>query len=113
MNSQDKLIALQEIIKNRKEKDPQESYVAFLLASGNDKILKKIIEEAGEVLMAGKESQYQENGKPHLVYEVADLLFHCMVLLVYHGLSIETVLEELHQREGISGLAEKAARFSE
>ena len=112
MASQDTLIALQETIRSRKEKNPKESYVASLFAVGKDKILKKVIEEAGEVLMASKDSQHQEEENSHLVYEVADLLFHCMVLLVYHNSGIEAVLAELHRREDISGLTEKATRSS-
>ena len=70
-----------------------------------DAILKKIGEEATEVMLASKGGD-----KTHLVYEIADLWFHCMVLLAQHGLSTEDVMNELARREGLSGIAEKAGR---
>jgi len=75
------------------------------LAYLRDKILKKVIEEAGETLMASK-----DGGGEHLVYEVADLWFHTMVLLAHHGLRAEDVVNELARRQGLSGLVEKASR---
>ena len=96
---------LQNVIDSRKGADPESSYVAQLFHKGGDKILKKVIEEAGEVLMAAKDGD-----KAHLVYETADLWFHCMVLLSAHGLRAEDVVNELARRQGLSGLAEKAAR---
>lgn len=99
------LTEIQNVIDARKEQDPETSYVAQLLHKGEDKILKKVIEEAGEVLMASK-----DGGGEHLIYETADLLFHNMVLLAHHGLRIEDVLAELARRQGLSGLAEKASR---
>ena len=85
--------------------DPAASYVAALLAKGDDAILKKIGEEATEAVMAGKD------GDPRrIAAEVADLWFHCLVLLARHGLSPADVLAELARREGTSGHAEKAAR---
>lgn len=84
---------------------PVRTYVAQLLHKGEDKILKKVIEEAGEVLMASKDKD-----PSHLVYEVADLWFHTMILLTHHDLKAEDVLDELSRRQGLSGLAEKAAR---
>ena len=99
------LSEIQNVIDSRKGGNPDESYVAGLLAKGGDKILKKVIEEAGEVLMASK-----DGGGEHLVYEVADLWFHTMVLLAHHGLRAEDVVNELARRQGLSGLAEKAAR---
>ncbi|MFV2029089.1 phosphoribosyl-ATP diphosphatase [Neisseria sp. S1] len=104
----DVLSRVQDVIDSRKEGDPQSSYVAQLLHKGEDKILKKVIEEAGEVLMASK-----DGGSEHLVYEVADVWFHTMVLLAHHGLRVEDVIQELARREGLSGLAEKAARQGE
>ncbi|MGZ8256747.1 MAG: phosphoribosyl-ATP diphosphatase [Gallionella sp.] len=89
----------------RKTAAPDSSYVAKLFAKGEDAILKKVIEEAGEVLLASKDGDAQ-----HLVYEVADLWFHSMVLLAHHGLSADDVLRELARREGLSGLVEKANR---
>lgn len=101
----DVLARIQDVIDSRKGGDPDSSYVAQLLHKGEDKILKKVIEEAGEVLMASK-----DGGGEHLVYEVADLWFHSMVLLTHHGLRAEDVANELARRQGLSGLAEKAAR---
>jgi len=89
----------------RKGADPASSYVAGLFAKGNDAILKKVAEEAAETLMAAKDGD-----KLHLVREIADLWFHTLVLLSYHGLSPDDVLAELRRREGISGIDEKAAR---
>lgn len=81
------------------------SYVEKLFSKGEDAILKKIGEEATEVLLAAKSGDAQ-----HLVYETADLWFHCMVLLAQHNCSAQDVLQELARREGVSGLEEKAIR---
>ena len=99
---------LTDTIEARKQAAPDSSYVAKLFSKGENAILKKIGEEATEVLLAAKGGD-----RTHLVYETADLWFHCMVLLVHHGLSAEDVLNELARREGISGLEEKAARKAE
>ncbi|PSJ80923.1 phosphoribosyl-ATP diphosphatase [Neisseria iguanae] len=99
------LSEIQNVIDSRKGQNPEESYVAQLLHNGKDKILKKVIEEAGEVLMASKDGEAE-----HLVYETADLWFHSMVLLAHHGLRVEDVVAELARRQGLSGLVEKAAR---
>jgi phosphoribosyl-ATP pyrophosphohydrolase len=89
----------------RRGADPGSSYVASLFAKGDDAILKKIGEEATETVMAGKD------GDPaRITAEVADLWFHCLVLLARHGLSPADVLAELARREGTSGIAEKAGR---
>ena len=103
--SNDTLQRLTETIAARKSAAPESSYVAKLFSKGDDAILKKVIEEAGEVLLAAKDGDNQ-----HLVYEVADLWFHCMVLLAHKGLSADDVLNELARREGVSGIAEKASR---
>lgn len=103
--SDDTLQRLTETIEARKNAAPESSYVARLYSKGDDAILKKVIEEAGEVLLAAKDGDRQ-----HLVYEVADLWFHSMVLLAHKGLSADDVLQELARREGVSGIAEKAAR---
>ena len=87
--------------------DPQISYVAKLLAKGQDSVLKKVGEEATELVMASKDGQNER-----VVAEMADLWFHCLVLLTYHGLRPEDVLGELDRREGLSGLVEKASRKS-
>jgi phosphoribosyl-ATP pyrophosphohydrolase len=92
-------------IEARKTADPAASYVAALLARGEDAVLKKIGEEATETVMAAKD------GEPRrIVAEVADLWFHCLVLLARHGLGPDDVLSELARREGVSGHAEKASR---
>ena len=96
---------LGETLAARKEADPSSSYVAGLMAKGEDAILRKVAEESAETLLASKEGD-----KLHLVREVADLWFHSMVLLAWHGLRPDDVLAELHRREGISGIDEKASR---
>ena len=92
-------------IMERRGADPSSSYVASLLAKGGDAILKKIGEEATETVMAAKDGD-----KLRLTAEVADLWFHCLVLLASHGLGPKDVRAELERREGTSGLAEKASR---
>jgi len=89
----------------RKGASAESSYVAKLFSKGEDAILKKIGEEATEVLLAAKSGD-----KVNLVYETADLWFHCMVLLEQHGLNANDVLQELARREGVSGIAEKMSR---
>lgn len=103
----DVLKTVADTLEARREASPQSSYVASLFHKGEDAILKKVIEEAAETIMASKDKD-----KLHLVREVADLWFHSMVLLTYHGLRPEDVLMELHRREGISGIDEKASRPS-
>lgn len=101
----DILARLAATLASRKGADPGTSYVAALFAKGDDAILKKIGEEATETVMAAKD------GDPaRIVSEVADLWFHCLVLLARHGLTPADVLSELARREGTSGHAEKAAR---
>jgi phosphoribosyl-ATP pyrophosphohydrolase len=92
-------------IEARKRSSTEKSYVARLLAEGEDAVLKKIGEEATETVLAAKGGD-----RLHLVRETADLWFHCMILLARHGLGPGDVLAELQRREGISGLDEKAAR---
>ena len=99
------LARLAATIEARKDADPQSSYVASLFARGDDAILKKIGEEATETVMAAKDGD-----KIRIAAEVADLWFHCLVLLVRHGLGPADVLSELERREGTSGHTEKAAR---
>jgi phosphoribosyl-ATP pyrophosphohydrolase len=89
----------------RRGTDPASSYVASLLAKGDDAILKKIGEEATETVMAGKDGD-----KLRIVSEVADLWFHCLVLLARHDMGPDDIRREFVRREGISGHAEKAAR---
>jgi phosphoribosyl-ATP pyrophosphohydrolase len=101
----DILDRLAEILEARKTADPQSSYVAKLYAKGTDAILKKVGEEAAETIIAAKGGDRQQ-----IVYETADLWFHCMVMLAQAGLHPQDVLDELARREGLSGIAEKAAR---
>jgi len=96
---------LGETIAARRAADPSTSYVASLFSRGEDVILRKLSEEATEVLLASKEGD-----KLHLVREAADLWFHTLVLLAWHDLSADDVLGELRRREGISGIDEKASR---
>ncbi|MEO5701103.1 MAG: phosphoribosyl-ATP diphosphatase [Casimicrobiaceae bacterium] len=101
----DVLDRLAAVIASRRDTDPGRSYVAALFAKGDDAILKKIGEEAAETIMAGKD------GDPaRITAEVADLWFHCMVLLARFGLSPADIRTELARREGLSGISEKAAR---
>ena len=112
MSSTDALMRLAEVLESRKPAnggDPEASYVARLLHKGPDAFLKKVGEEATEVVMAAKDV---DHGAPasKLVYEVADLWFHTMVALAHYGLSPADVVNELVRREGLSGLEEKALR---
>lgn len=112
MNSVDSLARLAEVIESRKPArggDPEASYVARLLHKGPDAFLKKIGEEATEVVMAAKDME--RGGEPaKLVGEVADLWFHCMIALAHYGLKPADVVAELQRREGLGGLEEKALR---
>ncbi len=103
--SQDILKRLTETLEARKSAAPDSSYVARLHAKGLDAILKKIGEEATETVMAAKDGQSEK-----IIYEVADLWFHTLVLLSYKGLTAQDVLNELARREGVSGIEEKASR---
>jgi len=103
----DVLDRLAAVIASRRGAEPSSSYVAALFAKGDDAILKKIGEEATETVMAAKDGD-----KLRLTAEVADLWFHCLVLLARHGLGPDDVRAELSRREGTSGLAEKAGRKS-
>jgi phosphoribosyl-ATP pyrophosphohydrolase len=105
LSGNDTLARLAEVVEARKGGDPDKSYVARLFNKGQDAILKKIGEEATETVMAGKDGDKQK-----IVYEVADLWFHSMLLLSAHGLKPADVLAELERREGLSGLEEFAAR---
>lgn len=102
---QDILKRLTEMLEARKRASSESSYVAKLFNKGEDAILKKIGEEATEVILASKTGD-----KSHLVYETADLWFHCMVLLAKHDLNADDVLNELARREGLSGIEEKENR---
>lgn len=99
---------LASVLEQRKRADPASSYVARLHHDGLDAILKKVAEESFEVLMAARDGD-----REHLVYEIADLWFHTLVLLSHEGLGPQDVLDELARRFGTSGLEEKARRGNE
>lgn len=105
MSNESTLEKLASILEARKSANAEESYVASLYKAGLDKILEKVDEEANETLLAAKEEDLN-----HLVYEVADLWFHCMVLLAHKNTSYKAVLNELDNRFGVSGLEEKSQR---
>jgi phosphoribosyl-ATP pyrophosphohydrolase len=105
ITAQDALARLAEVIEARRGGDPDKSYVARLFAKGVDAMLKKVGEEATEVVMAGKD------GVPSkIVAETADLWFHSMLVLAAFGLKPQAVIDELQRREGLSGLEEFASR---
>ncbi|HEY0959153.1 MAG TPA: phosphoribosyl-ATP diphosphatase [Novosphingobium sp.] len=101
----DTLARLETIIAARRNADPESSYVARLNARGVGKIAQKVGEEAVEAVIAALEDDRQG-----LVGEAADLLFHLLVLLAAKDVPLAEVLAELDRREGVSGIAEKAAR---
>ena len=108
----DALARLAQVIESRKPANggnPEKSYVSRLLHKGPDAFLKKIGEEATEVVMAAKDADHGASTQP-LVGEVADLWFHSMIALAHYGLSPADVVAELVRREGLSGLEEKALR---
>ncbi|MDF3833708.1 phosphoribosyl-ATP diphosphatase [Cupriavidus basilensis] len=115
-SSADVLARLAAVLESRKPEnggDPDKSYVARLFHKGDDAILKKIGEEATETVMAAKDARAAGLGQEavgKVVYEVADLWFHSMVLLARFGLQPADVVNELARREGLSGLEEKAQR---
>jgi phosphoribosyl-ATP pyrophosphohydrolase len=111
-NSSDALARLAAIIESRKAAnggDPQTSYVARLLHRGPDAFLKKIGEEATEVVMAAKDADHGGDRRK-IVGEMADLWFHGMIALAHYGLTPADVIAELELREGTSGIEEKALR---
>lgn len=112
LSSQDALARLAAVIESRKPAhggDPEKSYVSRLLHKGPDAFLKKIGEEATEVVMAAKDVDHGAD-KSKIVYEVADLWFHSMIALAHYGLTPADVITELVRREGTSGIEEKALR---
>ncbi len=102
---QDILNSLSQILEQRKQASPDESYTAKLFSEGVDSILKKVGEEATETVIASK-----SGNKAAIIHEVADLWFHTMVLLKHHDLDYDDILNELESRFGLSGLEEKANR---
>ncbi|MBC7513239.1 MAG: phosphoribosyl-ATP diphosphatase [Herminiimonas sp.] len=108
----DTLKRLAEVIESRKPAnggDPAASYVARLFQKGDDAILKKIGEEATETVMAAKDARVDGDASK-VLYECADLWFHCLIMLAQFDLTPQQVLDELARREGISGIEEKAGR---
>jgi phosphoribosyl-ATP pyrophosphohydrolase len=103
--SQDVLARLAEVIAERRNGDPDKSYVARLFRKGTDSMLKKVGEEATEVVIAAKDGRREQ-----IVYEMADLWFHSMIVLAQFDLTPADVLAELQRREGLSGLQEFAQR---
>lgn len=93
------------VILDRKANPDESSYTASLMKKGLDAVLKKVGEEATELVIAGKGGSRKE-----IVYETADLLFHTLVLLGYHDIPPEEIYLELRRRFGISGIAEKNSR---
>lgn len=108
----DSLAALARVIESRLPQnggDPATSYVARLLHKGTDAFMKKIGEEATEVVMAAKDADAGGDSR-QVVSEVADLWFHCMIALAHYGLSPADVVAELERRAGTSGIEEKSLR---
>jgi phosphoribosyl-ATP pyrophosphohydrolase len=105
MSVDDILERLAAVIESRKGAKPDKSYVARLLAEGEDAVLKKLGEEATETVMAAKDGD-----RRRIVAETADLWFHCLIMLAHYGLRPSDVLMELRRREGMSGVDEKASR---
>ena len=103
--SDDIIERLVKVLESRKGAEPETSYVASLYDKGLDSILKKIGEESVETIIAAKTGD-----KEQIVYETADLWFHCLVLLAQQNIDARRVLEELERRFGLSGIDEKAAR---
>jgi len=99
------LDAVYQVVLDRKANPSDSSYTASLMQKGLDKILKKLGEEATEVVIAGKGGVREE-----IVYETADLFFHTLVLLGYKDIPLDAVFDELRRRFGLSGLEEKASR---
>lgn len=108
MQHDDILQAIYQLILERKAHPSERSYTASLMAKGIDKVLKKVGEEAAELIIAGKGGDRRE-----IVCETADLLFHTLVLLGFSGIPPEEVYAELRRRFGTSGVAEKESRIKE
>lgn len=96
---------LEQVLEERRHKAPEDSYVAALFADGDDAILKKIGEEATELVLAGKDGLADR-----IIGETADLWFHSLVLLAYKGLGYRDIMQELERRFGTSGIVEKHGR---
>ena len=97
---------LTEVLKARKQAEPESSYVAALYHKGLDAILKKVGEESAETIIAAKDGK-----RDAIIYETADLWFHTMVMLVDQDIAPIEVLQELERRFGLSGIEEKKSRM--
>ena len=106
----DVLDALASVIASRRTADPDTSYVASLNAKGLNKILEKVGEEAVEAIIAAKDAESGNGSSTEVINEVADLVFHTLVMLDRLGISHNEVLDVLASRQGLSGLEEKASR---
>jgi len=116
MNDPNIFEQLDTLLAQRRNADPATSYTASLYAGGTAAIVAKVAEESAEVIEAAEQIERAPDmaGKDtHLVHEVADLWFHCMVLLQAHGFSATAVQDELARRFGVSGFEEKAARSAQ
>jgi phosphoribosyl-ATP pyrophosphohydrolase len=107
-NEDDILHAVYQIIRERKANPSEQSYTSSLMAKGVDKVLKKLGEEATELIIAGKGGKRDE-----IVYETADLFFHTLVLLGYYDIEPDEIFTELRRRFGVSGIMEKESRGKE
>jgi phosphoribosyl-ATP pyrophosphohydrolase len=105
MEKDDILRSIYDVILERKANPSADSYTASLMAKGIDSVLKKVGEEAAELIIAGKEGERRK-----IVYEAADLIFHTLVLLGYHEVDPEEIYDELRRRFGTSGIEEKNSR---
>jgi len=105
------LARLMATIRDRKENPPQRSYTTKLFNGGVEKIGEKVVEEAAEVVQAAGEPGNE--GRQHLIYEAADLMYHLFVMLAHREIDLSEVEAELARREGTSGLDEKASRKSD
>ncbi len=105
MQNEDILQAIYQVIQERRANPAEGSYTASLMAKGIDKVLKKVGEEAAELIIAGKGGKREE-----IVYESADLIFHTLVLLGFYDIDPEEIYAELRRRFGTSGLVEKSSR---
>ena len=103
------LVRLMATIEDRKAQPPPRSYTTTLFEAGVEKIGEKIMEEAGEVVQAARETDDQQR-RQHLIHEAADVIYHLFVMLAYRDVRLEQVVAELEQRFGTSGLDEKESR---
>jgi phosphoribosyl-ATP pyrophosphohydrolase len=106
--NEDILQAVYQVIRERKARPSEASYTAALMAKGVDKILKKVGEEATELVIAGKGGERQE-----IIYETADLFFHALVLLGFYEIDPTEIYDELQRRFGVSGIVEKRSRVGQ